>query len=236
VIDGKKQFGQVQHKQNLKMLNMFPTNDRVKKKGKKQRVRSKYNHYDNYDYLTKAEIIELITNNCLENPCRNGMCIDLVNDYRCDCNPGFSGKNCDVNCPVDNPLYYKVDGVCLSFNFYDTKNYADAKKFCETADINGFTTGRLIEPKTQSFYDKVTAKAKVIYRKSYPRNWIWIGINAIRGPWAYTSSQTKLVFENWNKGQPNSKALNVRKCVSFYYGKWYNQPCGSKFHFICEFF
>ena len=106
--------------------------------------------------------------------------------------------------------------------------------------MNGFTTGRLVEPKTQSFYNKVRAKAKVIYRKSYPKKsqWIWIGINGIRGPWVYTSSQTKLAFENWGKGQPKSRVhkLNTKSCVSFFYGGWYNQPCASKFHFICEFF
>ena len=114
-----------------------------------------------------------------------------------------------------------------------------AQKFCETADINGFTTGRLVEPKTQSFYDKVNAKAKVIFRKSYPRKngWFWIGINAIRGPWVYTSSQTKLVFENWAKGQPKLGAHNCASFSQISYGGWYDRPCGrSKIHFICEFF
>ena len=135
-----------------------------------------------------------------------------------------------------------IVNIFHSFNIYDKKNYADAQKFCETADMNGFTTGRLVEPKTQSFYDKVHAKAKVIFRKSYPRNngWFWIGINAIRGPWVYTSSQTKLVFENWAKGQPCCK-VRAHNCASFTsiletQGGWYDKPCNSKFHFICEFF
>ena len=78
--------------------------------------RSKYDIYDNYDdnrCLTKAEMIELITDDCLENPCQNGRCIDLANDYRCECQTGYGGKNCDFNCPVDNPLYREVNGVCL---------------------------------------------------------------------------------------------------------------------------
>jgi hypothetical protein len=32
--------------------------------------------------LSKSEIIELIEDDCRDNPCKNGQCIDLVNDYR----------------------------------------------------------------------------------------------------------------------------------------------------------
>ena len=32
--------------------------------------------------LSKTEIIELIEDDCRNNPCQNGQCIDLVNDYR----------------------------------------------------------------------------------------------------------------------------------------------------------
>ena len=32
--------------------------------------------------LSRAEIIELIENDCRDDPCKNGQCIDLVNDYR----------------------------------------------------------------------------------------------------------------------------------------------------------
>ena len=71
--------------------------------------------------LSEAEIIELIEaklieaqDDCGDNPCQNGECIDLENDYKCNCNPGFIGKNCNaITCPLDNPLYREVDGVCL---------------------------------------------------------------------------------------------------------------------------
>ena len=111
--------------------------------------------------------------------------------------------------------------------------------------MNGFTTGRLVEPKTRLFYDKVHKKAKVIFRKKYPKKrhsfeMVWIGINAKRGPWVYTSSRTKLKFENWGKGQPNNDAhgTHAHDCVNFnvIYGQWTDFHCGSKFYFICEFF
>ena len=33
---------------------------------------------------------------CLAVPCRAGAtCIDLVADYKCECEPGWQGRNCD---------------------------------------------------------------------------------------------------------------------------------------------
>ena len=38
----------------------------------------------------------LDTDECLSSPCVNSLsCSDLVNDYSCQCKPGWKGKNCD---------------------------------------------------------------------------------------------------------------------------------------------
>ena len=63
--------------------------------------------------LKEVEARLLALDDCRDNPCQNGKCIDLENDYRCDCQSGYGGKNCDQNCPVDNPSYRVIDGVCL---------------------------------------------------------------------------------------------------------------------------
>ena len=34
-------------------------------------------------------------NECLLQPCLNGNCTDLVNDFTCTCDDGYDGKNCD---------------------------------------------------------------------------------------------------------------------------------------------
>ena len=62
---------------------------------------------------TVCEARLMAIDDCRDNPCQNGERIDLENDYRCQCHSGYGGKNCDQNCPVDNPLYRVVDGVCL---------------------------------------------------------------------------------------------------------------------------
>ena len=116
----------------------------------------------------------------------------------------------------------------------DLKTYAAAQKFCETAAMNGFTTGRLVEPRTQSFNDNVFAESLVVF--GYPS---WIGINVRKGPpWVYTSGGNELVFENWYPFEPTDKALTY--CISWNkingrVGKWLDYHCNTKLHFVCEF-
>ena len=108
-----------------------------------------------------------------------------------------------------------------------------AKLFCETAAMNGFTTGRLFEPKTQYFNDKVYNESLVVFGGEKTT---WIGINAKGGPWGYTSSGFELKFESWYPGQPNTGAHD---CVHIWSGhgngKWGDTNCNNKLYFICEF-
>jgi len=42
---------------------------------------------------------------CAEQPCQNGgNCTDEVNDFRCDCVTGYTGKNCSIG--EENHIYY----------------------------------------------------------------------------------------------------------------------------------
>ena len=35
---------------------------------------------------------------CLPDPCQNGaICQDQINDYTCECSPGWEGKNCEIS-------------------------------------------------------------------------------------------------------------------------------------------
>ena len=102
---------------------------------------------------------------------------------------------------------------------------------CETAAMNGFATGRLFEPHTQYFNDKVDAEAKDVF--SGGTNYAWIGINDKGGSWVYTSSGTELEFENWHSGQPTNYGDCVR--VDSHNGQWRNANCNQQKFFICEF-
>ena len=60
-------------------------------------------------YVTKLHLvfqilhssdISLITyildiNECSNNPCINGKCVDKINSYECDCQPGYEGEKCE---------------------------------------------------------------------------------------------------------------------------------------------
>ena len=129
--------------------------------------------------------------------------------------------------------------LCLSNFFHsfneDKKIYADAQETCEKAALNGFKTGRLVEPKTKSFNDKVYAETNIVFGQ---RINTWIGIRAKGGSWVYTSSGTEIVFENWHR---RSKIRPTLLCayLSSRVGKWSTRFCNIKkrfeLPFICEF-
>ena len=96
--------------------------------------------------------------------------------------------------------------------------------------MNRFTTGRLFEPMTQFFNDKVKTESLRVLGVKKSRT--WIGIRRKGGRWIYTSNETKLKFQNWH-----TKPKNGRNCVFLYNGtgKWLDRFCREKRYFICEF-
>ena len=47
------------------------------------------------DYLSLFSLLSLDIDDCASSPCQNGArCNDLVNDFACNCTPGYTGKNC----------------------------------------------------------------------------------------------------------------------------------------------
>lgn len=50
---------------------------------------------------------------CVSNPCSNALkCIDLVNDYACECKAGWKGSHC-------NESEYAVNGMAMCFAHCD---------------------------------------------------------------------------------------------------------------------
>ena len=39
---------------------------------------------------------------CSDSPCTNGDCTDLVADFKCTCDAGYTGKRCDIGKSIIN--------------------------------------------------------------------------------------------------------------------------------------
>ena len=77
---------------------------------------------------------------CSTNPCVNGTCYDLVNDYLCVCDDGYNGTNCDIDINEcdDNPC---INGNCTDgINGYSCScNSGFTGDRCETGELVKFT-------------------------------------------------------------------------------------------------
>ena len=66
------------------------------------------------------------------------------------------------------------------------------------------------------------------HKSRWPKN-----INDISDQYFYTSTRTKLEFQNWGRNQP--RKITERGCVVSYNGQWFNDDCEQTYSFICEF-
>ncbi|XP_027013989.1 vitamin K-dependent protein C-like [Tachysurus fulvidraco] len=122
-------------------------------------------------------------NQCIPNPCENGVCVDQFQKYVCVCNPGYEGKHCQLvsshtNCSVDN-------GGC-DHNCHEIKDKLG--RYCSC--INGYVLqedSKQCVPKSQQSCGQILL-AKSIYRQKPIEGlqpWIMGGEVGKRGesPW-----------------------------------------------------
>ena len=108
------------------------------------------------------------------------------------------------------------------------KTLAEATAFCKNLGQ------KLFEPKSLEADNEVSKLAKAEGLTWGP----WIGIHdkIIEGNFMYVSSNTTILYENWNTGEPtNNWGGHDEDCVimGLVPGKWYDAPCG-KFSLVCE--
>ena len=127
--------------------------------------------------------------------------------------------------------------------------------------MNGFTTGRLLEPKSKSFLDKVFYESELVFgykglteglrtqrksNKHYLKADTLMGIIRINSTtyqgnkWVYASSRDDLEFQNWYSGKPRY-SFSGATCALLHVNPWKNHQswfdtlCSQKHYFICEF-
>ena len=163
------------------------------------------------------------------------MCMDLINSYKCTCETGYYGSNCDLEtppCPTCDcePNYRLIDNTCYYFET-TSKSYDDAKQNCNTK----FSQGKLFEPKSASSNKKVHQAAFGINRTNY---WIGISDKTSEGRWVYESDGASVAFSiPWRSGQPNGDS--DQNCLGYYSspsqtGESADYECISGYFSICE--
>src|SRR5690349_13614737 len=88
-------------------------------------------------------------------PCQHGTCIDGRNNYVCDCDANYGGKNCSVELTGCQTSPCKNEGTCLPYleeeidhKFNCTCRTGFYGKTCETVSTLSIVDGSLITVKT----------------------------------------------------------------------------------------
>jgi hypothetical protein len=111
-----------------------------------------------------GENCETKINECQSNPCGfNGMCIDLVNEFKCACYPGYQGKQCSENideCSLFSPcapdtkcIDLRPDYHLLLANLYTSNKLNNVKPLSNATSASfGLIDQALLDYNHKSLY------------------------------------------------------------------------------------
>ena len=169
-------------------------------------------------------------NDCLSNPCIKGKCIDGINMYTCQCEPGYSGSNCQIACPTGDSKYKMIEDTCYYFEKTEM-SYDAAENNCALK-----LPGSIIaEPKTVKVNDLLYKESESLFG-STEELWIGIGYSDSKSNFIYKSNNQIINFENWvSTSSSQRKKSETIYCGTWYYVGWYhNTNCASSMESICQ--
>jgi len=177
----------------------------------------------------------------------HGTCIDGLDTYSCQCDPGYTGALCDKNIIlVENwctgEQYQVILGKC--FYFEKTKmRFSSAKQNCLSMTKQG-RSGKLAEPTTL----QITAKLLQAAENTFGKQGVHIGVEKIdnNGNMKYTSTGIKTPISPWNVSGSGVKAGGMKEpyiCMWLFHSSvakiWQDCPDSSSSSYslfsVCEF-
>ena len=149
---------------------------------------------------------------------------------------GTVSSSCGSSCPSG---WHRILDSCIWLSG-DQKDFDSAQQQCAQLVHNG----RLFEPKNRLQNDLVSTLVKSLQ----PSN-AWIGITdrQSEGRFEYLSSGKEASFTGWSPGNPDDYQ-GRQDCALFWFqwrhngnnvddsrlGKWDDDDCDSRFHYVCE--
>ncbi|XP_065060838.1 protein crumbs homolog 1-like isoform X2 [Rhopilema esculentum] len=89
-------------------------------------------------------------NKCAENPCKNGgVCIDLFASYECNCQSGYTGKDCELATPCE-----EGQRIMLRNNFFCVKNAAKNKPTSQSSELATGASAKAVDGSRRSSYNE----------------------------------------------------------------------------------